>query len=506
MSRKILNSLNLELNLNLMREKKPSIRIVLCHGVFDLVHPGHIEYFTEAKKFGDVLVVSLTSDAYVNKGPNRPFFDETKRATFLAALDFVDFVYVVQSASAIEAIRIVKPNFYVKGSDYRNLQGDITGKIIEEKVEVEKHGGELVFTDGFTSSSTKLINSSLISQDSEASKWINKLKLKFSTSDVMNWIDMLCTIEVKILGESIIDVYTDCKPLAKSSKDPILAFQKFETKVFLGGVMAIADSCSKWAKKAIVCSTEGYNSEYLTIDAKEISYEKRIISLQNRPAIIKHRFVDLNSGNRVFEYYDYDPSPMAPNVQKELVDTLDLEQHYNPLVVIADYGHGFFGEEIITTLCNSNAFLAVNTQSNAGNRGFNTFSKYHRIDFLCLNGGELELELRQKNLDYFQVVPKIMKDKGCKAAVVTLGGEGLIVFDEFGNVSRAPALANRVVDKVGAGDSVLAIASMLAFIGTPVEIIGLLSSIVAAFEVSQLGHKESLNAVNMKRYVKGLMG
>jgi sugar/nucleoside kinase (ribokinase family) len=173
---------------------------------------------------------------------------------------------------------------------------------------------------------------------------------------------------------------------------------------------------------------------------------------------------------------------------------------------LADYGHGFFGEILIDKLTQSNCFLAVNTQANAGNRGFNTFAKYPRIDFLSLNGGELELELRQKNLDYNLVVPKIMKMKQCRNAVVTLGASGLLSFDQNGKSFWTPAFASKVIDKVGAGDSVLAISSMLSFLAAPVEIIGLLASVVAAFEVAQLGHANSLDTIMMKKYVKGLLG
>jgi sugar/nucleoside kinase (ribokinase family) len=90
--------------------------------------------------------------------------------------------------------------------------------------------------------------------------------------------------------------------------------------------------------------------------------------------------------------------------------------------------------------------------------------------------------------------------------MVTLGGGGLLTFDSSGESASTPALASKVVDKVGAGDSVLAISSMLAFLGAPKEIIGLLSSVVAAFEVSQLGHQQSMSIVSMKKYVNGMLG
>jgi len=482
-------------------------QIVLCHGVFDLVHPGHLQHLVQAKSFGNVLVVSITADKYVNKGPNRPYFNEDQRASFLAALEIVDFVFVVNSDSALPAIDAVKPDFYVKGPDYRNPKEDITGKIDLERVNVELHGGKLVFTDGFTSSSTMLINNYMTPQDDKVRTWVKEYKEKFSLAETISWIDKLKEIEVNVLGETIIDAYTECKPLSKSSKDPILAFHRFGTQKFLGGVLAIADSCSRWSKKTYVYSSCGHNFQELLdeIDVK-IEFEQFHIRLSEDPTILKHRFVDVVSGNRVFEYYDFNPGMMQEKLQNDMLDILGEKLKESNLLLLADYGHGFFGESMIKSICDSNAFLAVNTQSNAGNRGFNTFSKYPRIDFLCLNGGELELELRKKDLDYLRVLPGIMKEKGCKNAIVTLGGEGLLTFDSLGESFLSPALATKVVDKVGAGDSVLAIASMLAFLSAPKEVIGLLASVVAAFEVAQLGHKKSLGIVGMKKYVNGLLG
>ena len=504
---KVLSSVEIEERIRFHRTSVPGNKVVMCHGVFDLVHPGHLEHFKVARKLGDILVVSITADAFINKGPNRPYFDQTRRAQFLAALEIISYVYVVESESAVDAINLIKPDFYVKGPDYRNLEDDITGKIEEEKKTVEKFGGKLVFTDGFTSSSTKLINNALMSQDSDVRRWVNEFKERYSTSIVYDWINKLSTVDVGILGETIIDIYTDCKPLAKSSKDPILAFQRFETRKFIGGVLAIADSCSNWSRKTEVYSACGKDlQEHLSQLNKANNYEEYFVKLEDRPTIVKHRFVDLNSGNRVFEYYDYNPEVLDSHSQSKILELLGTKLDSNSLLLLADYGHGFFGDELVKLLCSSTAFLCVNTQSNAGNRGFNTFSKYPRIDFLSLNGGELELELRRKNLDYGEIVPKIMMEKRCKYAVVTLGGEGLLTFDSTGKATRTPALASKVVDKVGAGDSVLAIASMLAFLGAPKEIIGLLSSVVAAFEVSQLGHKESMSIVSMKKYVNGLLG
>ena len=107
-------------------------KVVLCHGVFDLLHIGHINHFHEAKDHGDILVVTVTSDQYVNKGPNRPAFSEEDRLKALAALNVVDYVALNKSPTAISAIKGLKPNIYCKGPDYKLHKNDISGEIINE--------------------------------------------------------------------------------------------------------------------------------------------------------------------------------------------------------------------------------------------------------------------------------------------------------------------------------------------------------------------------------------
>src|SRR3989338_2117378 len=90
-------------------------KIVHCHGCFDLMHPGHIKHFQAAKKMGDILIVTITPDKYVDKGPCRPVFNETLRAESIAALECVDYVSINKWPTAEEALRLLKPDIYVKG-------------------------------------------------------------------------------------------------------------------------------------------------------------------------------------------------------------------------------------------------------------------------------------------------------------------------------------------------------------------------------------------------------
>ena len=139
-------------------EKDQGRKVVMCHGVFDLLHIGHIRHFEEARKFGDVLVVSITPDHFVNKGPGRPVFDEGLRAEAIAALGCVDYVAVNRWPLSVETIKLLRPDFYVKGSDYSDPDDDRSGGIVLEETAVKSVGGTIRFTDDITSSSSHLIN------------------------------------------------------------------------------------------------------------------------------------------------------------------------------------------------------------------------------------------------------------------------------------------------------------------------------------------------------------
>lgn len=132
-------------------------KIVHCHGCFDLMHIGHIKYFQAAKKIGDILVVTVSPDRYVDKGPGRPVFNETLRAESIAALECVDYVAINKSPTAEETLRLLKPNIYVKGQEFATLE-DKTGKLQKEYKVLQEIGGEMRFTNELVFSSTKLLN------------------------------------------------------------------------------------------------------------------------------------------------------------------------------------------------------------------------------------------------------------------------------------------------------------------------------------------------------------
>ena len=140
----------------ILKLKKNGKKITLCHGVFDLVHFGHLKYFDQAKKLGDVLIVSVTSDKFVNKGPNRPIFNINKRMFFLKKLKNIDFVIKSSSATAEKIINEIKPNYYCKGPDYFAKKNDIN---LKREIDILKRNkGKFITVKHRKYSSSKIIN------------------------------------------------------------------------------------------------------------------------------------------------------------------------------------------------------------------------------------------------------------------------------------------------------------------------------------------------------------
>jgi rfaE bifunctional protein nucleotidyltransferase chain/domain len=132
-------------------------RVGLCHGCFDPFHHGHLAYFEAAREQCDVLLVTVTPDQFVNKGPRRPVFNAHIRARVLAALEVIDAVGINHWPTAVELIRLLQPSCFIKGADYLSTQGQANPAILAERAAVEAAGGQMVFTRAEGFSSTRLL-------------------------------------------------------------------------------------------------------------------------------------------------------------------------------------------------------------------------------------------------------------------------------------------------------------------------------------------------------------
>jgi rfaE bifunctional protein nucleotidyltransferase chain/domain len=482
-------------------------RVAMCHGVFDLLHPGHLRHLASAKALADVLVVSITADRYVNKGPGRPAFGEALRAEALASLAAVDFVVITPDATAMPTIAKVRPDVYVKGGDYADERADATGNIRRERELVESFGGRLEHTDEIVFSSSQLINQYLPQHSDSARDWLSEIRSSFSIRDVATWLERISELRVVVVGETIIDAYTECDALGKASKDPVLCFSRGVSVEHAGGILAIAGHCRGLGARTVAVTAlnhaevKGEKFAFL----REGGIDLQTIDIHPRPTIRKERFIDERTGARVLELYDMDDSPLPADLDREFISKLQVAANGADVVIVADYGHGLLSDGAVQALANLPVFLAVNTQVNAGNRGFNSVSRYPRADFVTLNGNEARLEMRRRHVDLGTFVPSLQTRLGASGVLVTLGGDGLDLYGADQATTHAPALAPFVRDRVGAGDALLSITSLLAAVDAPKEIIGFLGTVVGAWAVSFLGNEKTLDIGALSRQVNSIL-
>ena len=205
--------------------KSEGKKVVLCHGVFDLLHIGHIKHFEEAKTFGDVLVVTITPDEYVNKGPNRPAFTTALRLEALAALKSVDFVAANKWPIAVETIKTLEPAIYCKGPDYKNYADDVTGKINDEEAAIKSVEGTIRYTEDITFSSSGLLNKFGNVYNESQKSFIQTFFKGQDFEDIRVRLDHFNNLKVLVIGETIIDQYIFCEALGKSGKEPVLVLR-----------------------------------------------------------------------------------------------------------------------------------------------------------------------------------------------------------------------------------------------------------------------------------------
>lgn len=481
---------------------------VQCHGVFDLMHIGHIRHFNKAKEMGDLLIVTVTPDRFVNKGPTRPVFTEQLRAEAIAALDFVDFVVINQTPTAVDAIRAIKPNFFVKGSEYIKRDSDITGSISVEEQAVLEVGGEMTFTDDVTFSSSNLLNNYFPGFPADVVDFLRAFKKRHKVEDILKYLVGARDMKVLVVGEAIIDEYIFCDAIGKSGKEPVLVTKYYSKQKYAGGVLAVANHSSNFCSHVDCLTFFGEQGEYEDFAKEKLNENVKLIPIykESSPTIKKTRYVDNYSKQKMFEIYDINEAALSVFQSDELADFLAKEGQSYDAVIVADYGHGLIDQQAVDCLCENSRFLAVNTQANAGNHGFNCIVKYPKADFICIAHRELQLAFREKEEPPEELLVKLAKNYPYKKLMGTIGNKGSITLqDSETNPVRVPALASQINDRVGAGDSVLAITSLCAAQGCPSDILGFIGNAVGAEAVTIMGNERFIEKTPLMKHISHLM-
>ena len=479
-------------------------RVVLCHGVFDLLHIGHIRYLRRAREEGDVLVVTLTPDRFVDKGPHRPAFGEQYRAEALASLGFVDYVAINEWPTAEETLRLLRPTIYAKGAEFKNLD-DSTGKIEKEAAVVKEIGATLFFVEDIVFSSSTLINRYLSSLSNSCQEYLELFRKRFSVDEIVSHIDSFSDMTAVVVGDAILDEYVYCSALGASSKDPVLALLHQSSETFVGGAAAVANHVAQFAKKVIFFTIVGDdNQEAYIAEHLAPNVVMHAITRPNSPTVRKSRAIDGYSFQKLLEIYHMERSSVPVEVEAQFISAFKEALSGADVVLAADFGNGCITEAAVEALCEGAPFLAVNTQANAGNRGSHTVGRYSRADFISLASHEICLQFRNTKMSTLDMMTQLENRMSSKYILVTEGRQGCAVLATPDYV-RAPSFASNVVDRVGAGDALFSITALAAGKGLPADLIAFLGNIAGSLAVETIGNAKSIGKQAMFRYITSVL-
>tara|TARA_R110000824_G_scaffold274514_2_gene463223 strand:- start:597 stop:1970 length:1374 start_codon:yes stop_codon:yes gene_type:complete len=438
--------------------------IVLAHGVFDVIHHGHIAFLAEAKKIGDKLVVSITDDQFVNKGPNRPVFTADQRTATLLALECVDKVVVSKSDNAIDVINAIKPDVYVKGAEY--AYEDTNGMLTDEANAVIAHGGMLTFLDTPTDSSSRAINIDRPTISQDAQTWLANFEYDWVV--VKSWLDIATKGSFAVIGEQILDRYEYVEPSGQSPKEGYTTYiPTGEVDEWNGGIEVISNHVEQVT--ANVSHAVDYNLFLVT----------------------KTRYVEKPFLKKVF-------SKAELPTWKDWAHLVPYDNY-----IVADFGHGLFDQELMDEVYMNSNWIAATIQANSLNFGFNRISKWNKLDYISCDRTELELaNPANYAIGIDHAAQKMSIEHDSEYVAITLGHEGAKLFktewltwpeirSSYISSVSIPAFSDHAADRIGAGDAWFGWTAPLVRAGAPIEIIAFVGACAAAVHVSTIGNTAS---------------
>ncbi|MBD9362056.1 PfkB family carbohydrate kinase [Methylomonas fluvii] len=480
--------------------------VALCHGTFDLLHIGHIRHLQSGARQADALLVSVTADEYVNKGPGRPVFNQYLRAENIAALACVDSVAINHAITAVEVLDQVKPDLYVKGSDYKSTSDDLTGNIQHEKDAVERHGGKIYFTDELTSSSTRLLNEYFEVFSPEISAYLDQFKDTVGANEIIGKLKGLSGLNVLVVGEAIVDEYHYTSPLGQTGKGNVFSVKYNDYERFAGGAIAVANHVAEFAHNVTLLSGLGATKSHEDFIRTNLNpaIDPVFFFSQDRPTIVKRRYVDADIA-KLFEVYFYNDAPLPEETNRKIVAWLDKHLRDYDVVIVPDFGNGFISNQMVAALSKGAKYLAVNAQVNSGNRGYHLITRYPNADFLSLNEPELRLASHDRGAAIEELAGQLADKLSAQHIAITRGTKGALMLDQTKTAYKIPALSSKVVDRIGAGDAFLSVAGLCLGGGLSPEQALFAGSAAAALDVQIVCNREPVRAVALFKYITTLL-
>jgi len=453
-------------------------RVIMCHGVFDVVHPGHVRHLLYAKSKADLLVASITADKHITKGVNRPHVTQDLRAVNLAAFEMVDYVIIDRNDKPLANIETIQPDYFAKGFEY-NATG-LAPKTAEEAAIVEAYGGELIFTPGdIVYSSSALINLAPPSLKLETLQIL--MERNQITFDVLR--DVLGRMpgqRVHVVGDTIVDSHTRCTMIGGQTKTPTMSVL-YESRVdYVGGAGIVAKHLIAAGAKVTFSTVLGDDplKTFAIEDMRAAGIDVRAIIDASRPTINKNAIVV--GGYRLLKVDTLDNRSISDNILASIAEAVSSTPA--DAVVYSDFRHGLFNSRTIPELIKAippNVYRVADSQvaSRWGN-----ITDFTDFDMITPNEREARFALADQDSGIKPLASRLYDAARCKLLILKLGERGVLAYrnSDHGSLDSffvIDSFVDRLVDAVGAGDALLAY-STLAMLASRNEAV---STILGAF-------------------------
>ncbi|MCA9471179.1 MAG: PfkB family carbohydrate kinase [Nitrospirales bacterium] len=464
-------------------------KVIMCHGVFDVVHPGHLRHLIYAKSKASVLIASLTADVHISKGQHRPYVPQDLRALNLAAFEIVDYVLIDSEPTPIDNILRLQPDFFAKGYEY-NAKG-VHPKTEEEVEALRSYGGSMIFTPGdVVYSSTKLID--LAPPRINIEKLLTLMEAEKVTFDALRKsLDSFRGRRVHVVGDTIVDSYTQTAMVGGQTKTPTMSVL-FEGRTdYIGGAGIVAKHLRAAGGKVIFSTILGddFLKDFVLDGVKRSGIDCCPIIDSTRPTTNKNAIVA--EGYRLLKVDTVDNRSISDEIVEQLADTISRTSC--DAVVFSDFRHGIFNRRTIPRLIDALPKEAYRVADSQVASRWGNITEFQNFDLITPNEREARFALADQDSGVRFLAARLYQDAQCKLLILKLGDRGVLTcrggnHEALDSYFVVDSFVERLVDAVGAGDALLAYAT-LAMVATKSETIAtILGSMAAACECEKDGN------------------
>jgi len=479
-----------EAELALILGTRPRERsVVLCHGAFDVVHPGHLQHLVYAKSKAEVLVVGITSDRYVQKGEGRPHIPQEYRAASLAMLDIVDYVVIDDDPKPLLLISLLQPDYFAKGFEYSETARG--GRTIAETEAVAAYGGEMLFTPGdFVRSSSTLLEMRPPDMRYEKLDLVMR-SAKLTFEDLRDVLHSMPSVTVHVVGDTIVDrlIYGDV--IGCSTATPTLSVRRTHSVDFIGGAAVVAKHARAAGAEVLLSTVLGDDAcgQFVLDDLVLVGVCINSVVDQARPTTLKEVIVAGN--HRLLKLDTVDNRTISDDVLEMLTQSVATEHHRG--VVFSDFRHGIFNARTISKLVGSipKGVLRVADSQVASRWG--NITEFKEFDLVTPNEREARFALADQDSGIRPLASRLYDVAGCGLLLLKLGERGVLACTSADHESVdsfvvVDSLAEEVRDPVGAGDALLAYATLSLLVSPSPEVATILGSFAAGCACSTDGN------------------